>query len=323
MFDFFGFNKEKNSSINNTEEVNIQQKSESTQDNAIARDLSVDVIDNLEYGENMLFKYINRFGYKDFSELSFHNRRTINQNILSFNVYDYTKLLNEISIEKVHSFINRMLEDSVPVIDKYDGVIEKIFQAGFLAFFEKNASETLDAAIEIFDKIRNTNNLTGLDNYYYIGIVNGDITAGLVGTKDYKTVLTMSKSTMIAEEIQKFCYRFYSKILVSENFIKQIPNVENHYNIRFIGYVRKGLKDEYEKLYDVYDGDDAETRNLKRQTQKLFERGVSEYVAKNYYEARNNFIEVLRNNKDDRAAMEYVKACDYCRENNISEINIL
>ena len=65
------------------------------------------------------------------------------------------------------------------------------------------------------------------------------------------------------------------------------------------------------KIYDVFDGDEKDTRNRKRQTKMLFEKGVLLFSEQNYQEARQHFIEVLKTDRMDKAAKEYVYLCEW------------
>ena len=70
-----------------------------------------------------------------------------------------------------------------------------------------------------------------------------------------------------------------------------------------------------EKIYDVFDGDDNDMRNRKRQTRMVFESGIQLYTEQKFEEARQHFIEVLKSDRYDLAAKEYVYRCEeYTRE---------
>ena len=64
--------------------------------------------------------------------------------------------------------------------------------------------------------------------------------------------------------------------------------------------------DRIQKVYDVFDGDEQEIRNHKRQTRMVFEKGVHLFSKQNYQEARQYFIEVLKTDHFDKAAKECI-----------------
>ena len=65
-----------------------------------------------------------------------------------------------------------------------------------------------------------------------------------------------------------------------------------------------------ERIFDIFDGDTTDIRNRKRKTRMLFEKGVRLFMAREFAEARSYFIEVLKADRDDKAAREYVFLCD-------------
>ena len=78
-----------------------------------------------------------------------------------------------------------------------------------------------------------------------------------------------------------------------------------------------------EKIYDVYDGDNEEDRRRKDMTRQMFEKGVSLFCARKFYEARNAFVEVLKQFRRDAAAREYLYLCNqYYQRDDAGEIDI-
>ncbi len=94
--------------------------------------------------------------------------------------------------------------------------------------------------------------------------------------------------------------------------------------MRYIGFLHISNENVSEKLYDVFDGDSPNMRHMKMQTLELFEKGVSLYCARNFYDARLVFIEVLKQFREDKAAKEYLYLCDslYQKDNGGVDIHI-
>ena len=79
--------------------------------------------------------------------------------------------------------------------------------------------------------------------------------------------------------------------------------------LKVLGQIYLRAADQTEELYDVYDGDSVEDKNGKRRTRLLFEKGVEFFQQRRFYDARLHFIEVLKANRMDRAAKEYLYLC--------------
>ena len=96
---------------------------------------------------------------------------------------------------------------------------------------------------------------------------------------------------------------------MSGSLKEQIPDFERNYSSRYLGQIYLRAADQTEELYDVYDGDSVEDKNGKRRTRLLFEKGVEFFQQRRFYDARLHFIEVLKANRMDRAAKEYLYLC--------------
>jgi len=75
------------------------------------------------------------------------------------------------------------------------------------------------------------------------------------------------------------------------------------------------LTDTVEAVYDVFDGDEQEHRRLKSDTSELFAQAVKDFMDRQFYEAREKFARVLRQNRFDKAAKEYIYRCDEYYQN--------
>jgi adenylate cyclase len=63
-------------------------------------------------------------------------------------------------------------------------------------------------------------------------------------------------------------------------------------------------------LYDVYQGDPDTIRLLKDRTKALFEEAVMLYQVGRFYDAREAFLMVIKQNRQDKAAQLYFYLCD-------------
>jgi hypothetical protein len=67
-------------------------------------------------------------------------------------------------------------------------------------------------------------------------------------------------------------------------------------------------------MYDVYDDRNAEQIRVIRQTQHAFDKAMELYEKGYYYEAKNLYAMVLRENQQDMAARYYVFRCEELQE---------
>jgi hypothetical protein len=82
------------------------------------------------------------------------------------------------------------------------------------------------------------------------------------------------------------------------------------YNYRKLGYIKYKSKDQVIALYDFFDGDDYNIIARKKQTKEIFEQAVKAYYNRDFYNARQMFIQVLKQFQEDKASKEYLRLCD-------------
>ncbi len=272
-------------------------------------------VKDLNYKVDVLTKfvplrYLQMFEISDLSKIQMGQRDEADANIFSFNVYDFSEIIKQIDVATIHMFINQIMQECVPVIDEYGGAVENFEEAGVTAVFTNSSEKTLESAIVICENMsRNYKNKPWFD-LYATAIVYGNVTAGLVGYDNRLSVLTMSAYTNLASDLLKICHKYYCKIVVTGTFADRIDDFENKYNSRFIGYIYIKNINKIERLIDVFDGDVAEVRNMKRKTKKMFETGIMHFNNQNITDARHNFIEVMKLDKNDKASIEYIRLCD-------------
>ena len=167
----------------------------------------------------------------------------------------------------------------------------------------------LDAAIGICQEIMDPGEREHNQNFA-ISLCYGFVMAGVVGHGKRLSVLTLSSCTGLGELLCELAPRYYARILAAGSYVSQIRDFHKRYNCRLLGnfYIRD--RQCVEKVYDIYDGDEAAVRNKKRKTKLLFEKGVSLFLDRRFGEARSFFIEVLKADRADRAAREYIFLCD-------------
>lgn len=98
-----------------------------------------------------------------------------------------------------------------------------------------------------------------------------------------------------------------SRFLVTETAYRRMVNISS-YAYRYIG--RLETEDLSLGLYDIYDDRTAEQIRLIRQTQHVFDKAMELYEKGYYYEAKNMYAMVLRENQQDMAAKYYIFRCE-------------
>ena len=246
-----------------------------------------------------------------------------NISLLSVTTNNFDRLSCNMNTGEIFVFINEIFSAIVPIMSVNGGVVERYNNSGLISLYPQSTIDAIKSAINIREYIRNSDNdfIKNVDLGFVIN--KEDIMVGIIGCEERFGASVVSDYLTIIERLNNFGEKYGANILVTENSIKEIDSSIESYNYRKLGKIKYKNKDEVVELYDFFDGDDYEVIALKKQTKVIFERGVEEYLNKNFYEARKLFIEVLKQFQEDKAAKEYLRFCDkYYKLNNQDNLEI-
>lgn len=241
-------------------------------------------------------------------KLKIGEEKSIQAAVLFYNIPGFAEKVRKQSAEEVFQFVNGMLSLVVPCILYQEGEIKEYVDAGLSAFFLHDPDKALCAAVSVCEAL----NQAGVREPYSIGLTYGKVMVGIVGHEKRFGILTISETTGLAEFLQELAVRYRVKILVTGSLRQQIPDFDKNYNSRYLGNIYLKTVRVNEELYDVYDGDEPTDKNGKRKTRLLFEKGVELFQNNKFQDARQHFIEVLKANRMDGAAKEYLYLCNEC-----------
>jgi class 3 adenylate cyclase/HAMP domain-containing protein len=234
--------------------------------------------------------------------------------ILSFNAVRFEEMVSTMTGEEMFRMINRVFSNLVPLVNNNGGVVDKFENAGLVAFYTDGNERALNTAISVCQTMDSVNAEQSFGAGRQIemasGLSYGPVKIGIVGHQERLAATTISEHTNLSGYLRKIAPKYGSRILTTASVISQINNFDEKYNARFVGFLHISVNDTIEKLYDVFDGDREDKKLFKKQTKELFEKGVSLYCQKEFYEARLVFIEVLKQFRQDAAAKEYLYRCD-------------
>lgn len=247
--------------------------------------------------------------------------------VLVFNIVSLQDIITKMQSKEMFMFINNVLNNVLPFVIEREGVVETFQDAGFSAFYTGQCEASLATAVSMCQSINvmNQNQRFGIKETVEvgIGITYGPVMLGIVGHDKRMSTISISEHTKMAEFLQNIAPKYYSRILITAKAVGKIPKFEKTYHSRFIGFLYNSTTNHYEKLYDVFDGDNDEDMRLKLQTKDTFEEGVNLFCARKFHEARLNFLKVLKQFRKDNAAREYLYLCNnYCQMEDTGNIDI-
>ena len=282
---------------------------------------------NAAYHKYVPSQFFNLLKKERVTEVKLGNQKQQELSVLDFNIVGFEQQIRKMNSEEMFAYINSNLQEVLPEVAEQEGMVEDFHEGGFTALYLNQCEKALDSAISISQRIHKMNQ-KNLENgkasiEFGMGIAYGAVMVGIVGHDSRMAAISISHQTEIARFLQKLAPKYYSSILITGTAAAQIPKFFEQYHARVIGYVWNTFLGQIEKVYDVYDGDKEEDKRKKDNTKEIFEKGVNLYCAKQFYEARNCFIEVLKQFRRDSAAREYLFLCNqYYQMDNVADIEI-
>lgn len=248
---------------------------------------------------------------KDTSELFFENQKYVEMVNMYINNNRFSEIIHSADAEEIFTFINRFLNRAIPEIYEEGGVVEAFQEAGMSVLFLEEYEKALIVAVSICEMLNELEQKHPQYRNFSIGLAYENAAVGIVGHPQRLSLLTLSsEGAGFSKWLQGMAEKYYARILVTDSYAELIEDFHKKFNARFLGYVYIRDTNSMKKIYDVFDGDEKEVRNRKRQTKMVFEKGVRLFAEQNYQEARLYFIEVLKTDRFDMAAKEYVYWCE-------------
>ncbi len=248
---------------------------------------------------------------KENEEISFESQRSARMVTMYVDCNEFNEMLHRMSAKDIFRFINNFMEPALTKIEENGGIVQEFQQAGMKVVFLQDFEQAVVTAVSVCEILRELGKKQPEYNNFSIGLNYENTILGVVGSATRMSMLALSAETLgFSEWLQNKAEMYYSKIMVTEDYLELIENYQKKFNIRFLGYVYITDTDSIKKVYDVFDGDDMDTRNRKRQTKMIFEKGISFFAEQDFEEARKYFIEVLKADRYDKAAREYVYRCE-------------
>jgi class 3 adenylate cyclase len=129
--------------------------------------------------------------------------------IVFTDVSGFTALSEKLDPEKVRELINACFDWLVPVVQKYDGTIDKFIGDEIMALFgapiahEDDPERALRAALEMMDAITAFNHANGTALGLHAGINTGLVVAGQIGGHDRRDYSVMGDAVNLAARLEQ------------------------------------------------------------------------------------------------------------------------
>ncbi|MBB6735592.1 adenylate/guanylate cyclase domain-containing protein [Cohnella zeiphila] len=258
-------------------------------------------------------QFFRALGKKGILDVRLGDQVQQNMTVLVANLRDFRQLSRTLTPKENFNFMNSFLKRFGPIVRKEDGLISKYSGAGFMSLFPGHPEAAIRAAVAIrqeltaYNEHRQRSGFATVD----IGIAmhKGPLMMGIIGEEMRWESNVISDDVQRTTLLEQITDTLGASILVTKDFFGQLRDPER-YGHRSLGRIRPDGMEEAVELIDVFEGDPEPLRKAKERTKALFERGLELCQEGRFFDARETFVEVLKMNRQDKAAKLYFFLCD-------------
>jgi two-component system sensor histidine kinase ChiS len=275
----------------------------------------------LAYGRFVPHEFLQFLGKESIVDVKLGDQVQKEMTVMFADIRSFTSLSEIMTPKENFDFINSYLERVSPVIRNHNGFIDKYIGDAVMALFPEAAEDALQAGIEMQKQVWLYNEHRQNSGYLPItigvGIHTGSLMLGTVGEEQRMETTVISDAVNLAARLESITKVYGAAIMISGQTLINLDD-PTKYSYRFLGKVPVKGKTNFVPVYEVFDADPPNIREIKAQTRTKFEQAVILYYEQKFSEALQLFREVLLMNSEDRAASCYVKACKKAEKSGIS-----
>jgi two-component system sensor histidine kinase ChiS len=231
--------------------------------------------------------------------------------ILFSDIRDFTALSERMNPEENFKFINSYLSRMEPAINQNHGFIDKYIGDAIMALFNRSADDAVTAGIAMLEQLIEYNHHRCQSGYspvqIGIGINTGSLMLGTVGGYNRMDGTVISDAVNLASRLEGLTKNYGVSLLISHHTFLELN--EYHYAIRLIDRVKVKGKSEMVSVFEIFDADPPELKDVKLKTRTKFEEGLLLYSTHSFRDAAQCFQECLQIHGADRVAQIYLKRC--------------
>jgi signal transduction histidine kinase/class 3 adenylate cyclase/CheY-like chemotaxis protein len=268
---------------------------------------------NAAYEKFVPHEFLKFLGHENIIDVKLGENIEKEMTIMFVDIRSFTTLSEQMSPQETFNFINSYLSRVSPIIRENNGFIDKYIGDGIMALFSEKPDDAIKAAIEMQQAVIIYNQHRANMNYppiaIGIGLHTGQLMLGTIGESQRMESTVIADAVNLASRLETLTKDYSAGIIISQQTLINIEEFDQ-YNLRFLDKVKVKGKNQAVSVFEVFEGDSEELKQLKIQTRTEFEQAVILYHQQKFNEAQILFKEVLHINPQDQAVILYIKRCE-------------
>jgi len=255
------------------------------------------------------YEYLDFLQRDNIEEIKLGDHVSAEMAVMFSDIRSFTTISEQMTPQENFDFVNHYLSQVSPIIRNEQGFVVKFLGDGMMAIFPYGVDYAVRAGINKIGQVRKLN----IERHQRgqapievgIGIHTGHMMVGMIGEHNRMQGDAFSDNVNLTSRIEGLTKYYAASLIISEETYLRLEE-PGSYLIRFLGRVQvKGRKRPI-GLYEVYDADPGEIRDLKRKTQPEFDQAVKLYIAGKFPEAWDKFARILQVNPQDQTTRTYL-----------------
>ncbi len=252
---------------------------------------------------------IQSLGRENILEMQLGDQVQQEMTVFFADIREFTMLSESMTPKENFKFINSYLSRISPIIQKYNGFIDKYIGDSIMALYPQNPDNAVKTAIEMMKHIHVYNGHRANSGYRPIrigvGIHTGNCIMGVIGDGERMQGTVISDAVNLASRVQDVTKLYGANIIISQDTFVHLENPLD-YNFRFLGKAKVKGKEQTVSLFEIFDGDTREQRDFKVLTKVDFETAILLFAKQQFAEAVELFQKIVKKNPEDRAAVLFL-----------------
>ena len=234
--------------------------------------------------------------------------------ILFSDIRSFTTLSEGLTPDENFRFLNSYLSLMVPVIREHHGIVDKYIGDSIMGIFDSCPEDAVAAAISMQKKLNTYNEGRRRAGYAPInigvGVNTGDVMLGTIGDDFRMDGSVISDAVNLASRMESLTKLYRASVLISDNTFLALRD-PTMYSMRIFDFLVVKGKSNPVCVFDIFDSDSPEVKEMKLATKTRFEEGLFLFLSKNFADARSILQEVLATNPKDKVVELYIRRCEH------------
>lgn len=245
--------------------------------------------------------------------------------VLMCDLRAFTNLSERMTPEETFEFLNSYLAHMEPAIQRYDGFVDKFVGDAILALFSDmeasqemlanystadralHAAMSMRVALASYNEERKSMGKEPID--FGIGINTGPLIIGTVGSERRIDTTVIGNTVNLASRVEALTTFYKASIIITDSVYKNLSSPDA-FHIREIDTVVVKGKSEPSVIYEVFDNDPENIKQMKELSHSHIHSGMIHYKSRNFADAVLAFHEALKVYPDDRVAHIFAERCN-------------